>query len=204
MGFGAEGVKTITTLYDERQQSSEGLFHDESGALVLRVLLTRDSNGHVVKVESRHGDELPSSIARMIEQMPAKERGSSAAVLAQLFGSQSVMSSTSYQYDDRGRRIRCDVSMHGMSQQSTAWEYDERDNPILVITEDNRCDLQPDESGKLQPANQKSFRQEVRQDYKYDASGNWTERVVTARYEANPEFQLSNIKRREFVYYDAP
>src|SRR5438105_3856258 len=34
-GYGAEGVTTITTLYDDRGGSSEALFHNDSGALIL-------------------------------------------------------------------------------------------------------------------------------------------------------------------------
>jgi len=58
-----------------------------------------------------------------------------------------------------------------------------------------------DESGNLQSANPKSFRHEVRFEYKYDSHGNWTERVVWVRYETNPDFQRSNVERREIVYY---
>ena len=55
--------------------------------------------------------------------------------------------------------------------------------------------------GNLQLINAKSFRREVRQEYKYDSRGNWTERVVSVRYEINPDSQWSNIERREISYY---
>ena len=41
----------------------------------------------------------------------------------------------------------------------------------------------------------------VRREYKYDAHGNWTERAVWSRLQQNPDFQRSNIERREFSYY---
>ena len=42
LAYGAEGVATITTLYDDREDSCEALFHNHSGSLVLRVVLSRD------------------------------------------------------------------------------------------------------------------------------------------------------------------
>jgi hypothetical protein len=38
-------------------------------------------------------------------------------------------------------------------------------------------------------------------EYRYDAQGNWTERVVSYRLEPNPDFQRSNVERREITYY---
>ena len=41
--------------------------------------------------------------------------------------------------------------------------------------------------------------QDVRIEYRYDAQGNWTERVVWCRWESNPNFERSNVERREKV-----
>jgi hypothetical protein len=41
----------------------------------------------------------------------------------------------------------------------------------------------------------------MRLEYKYDAQGNWTECVVWSRLEPNPDFQRSNVERRQFTYY---
>ena len=46
----------------------------------------------------------------------------------------------------------------------------------------------------------RSLHKHVRFEYRYDAHGNWVERTVLMRYEANAEFQPSNIERRAITY----
>ena len=204
MAYGAEDVATITTYYDHLERPCEALFQNESGTAILRVFLTRDNAGRLVKEESRCGDQAPFRIAQTLENAPAQERAADAAILAQLFNPDRVMWSTTYRYDDRGRRIECSTSMWALHTDHSIWEYDEHDNAIRTIHDDTVSgDLQADESGNLQRVSPKSFRREGRLEYKYDSHGNWTERVVSARYEVNPEFQRSNIERRTIMYYSS-
>ena len=80
--YGAEGVvTTITTLYDDRDRSCEALFHDENRAVILRVILTRDTAGRLVREESRY-DQPPFRLAQALEKTPAEERAAAAAVLS--------------------------------------------------------------------------------------------------------------------------
>ena len=44
--------------------------------------------------------------------------------------------------------------------------------------------------------------QHVRFEYKYDAYGNWIERIVWQRMEPNTDEQPSNIERRTLTYHD--
>jgi YD repeat-containing protein len=201
LAYGAEGVATITTLYDDREESCEALFHNHSGSLVLRVVLSRDDAGRLIAEESRSGDEPPFSFARELENAPAEERTEALAVFEQLFSPHKPMWSTTYGYDERGRQITRRTVMAGMQDDRMTLEYDEYDNSIRQIEERTGDELVADESGNLQTANPKSFRHEVRYEYKYDSHGNWTERVVSVRYETNPDFQRSNVERREIIYY---
>src|SRR5262249_36755643 len=41
----AEGVATITTLFDDREHPSEALLHDSGGRLILQVTFTTDNAG---------------------------------------------------------------------------------------------------------------------------------------------------------------
>ena len=59
MAYGAEDVATITTYYDHLERPCEALFQNESGTAILRVFLTRDNAGRLVKEESRCGDQAP-------------------------------------------------------------------------------------------------------------------------------------------------
>ena len=63
--------------------------------------------------------------------------------------------------------------------------------------------MQIDEEGNVRPAMESSHKQNVRFEYRYDAQGNWTERVVWIRLEPNPDFHRSNVERREIIYYAA-
>jgi hypothetical protein len=87
--------------------------------------------------------------------------------------------------------------MFGLGEERTAWQYDEHDNPNREVAEDVHRDMEYDTSGILQPKPDKTLKCETQFDYKYDMKGNWTEHVVSGRYEGNPEFQRSNIIRRE-------
>jgi hypothetical protein len=200
-GYGAEGVTTITTLYDDHGESSEAIFRNDRGALILRVVLTRDGAGRLLKEESRCGDHAPFPFGEVLENAPPEDRAVAEAILEKLFSPHKAMWGTTYDYDDRGRQIRRITTMAGISEDHTTWDYDEHDNPIREIEKRTSGELRADESGNLQTMNQKSFKHEVRFDYKYDSHGNWTERVVSVRYEANPDFQRSNIERRGIRYY---
>jgi hypothetical protein len=199
--YGAEGVATITTLYDHREQSREALFHNHTGALVLRVVLSRDGAGRLITEESRGADEPPFPFAQVLENTPPTERTETVAVLEQLFSPHKAMWSTTYGYDERGRQITRSTVMAGISQARMTREYDGYDNPIREIEERTSGELVADARGNLQSENPKSFRHEVRYEYKYDSHGNWTERVVSVQYETNPDFQRSNVERREITYY---
>ncbi len=201
LAYGAEGVVTITTRYDDNERSCEALFHDENRSLILRVILTRDAAGRLIKEESLCGDHPPFSLPQALEKAPPEERAAEAAAFAQLFSPQQVMWSTTYRYDDRGRRIERCGSLCAMSRKRTVWEYDENDNPVRMFEENSVGDLKADESGNLELVNPKSFRREGRYEYKYDPHGNWTERIVLARYETNSDFQRANIERKEIDYY---
>ena len=201
--YGAEAVATITTLFDDREQSCEALFHNHNGALVLRVVLSRDDAGRLIAEESRSGDEPPFPFAQVLANTPPEEETETMSVLEQLFSPHKAMWSTTYGYDEPGRQITRSTVLAGISQERMTREYDEYDNPIREIEERTSGELVADESGNLQSANPKSFRYEVRYEYKYDSHGNWTERVVSVRYETNPDFQRSNVERREIIYYSS-
>jgi hypothetical protein len=196
----AEGVATITTLFGDGEHSSEALLHDSGGRVILQLAFTRDNAGRLLCEEARW-PAMPASIEKGMENAPPEERAATAAIFAQILGPEKVLSRTTYSYDERGRRIGRSESMGGMSADQTTWYYDDYDNPVRQIQEHKAHDMNVDESGNLQPSNEKSSRHEVRFDYKFDKNGNWTERAVSVRYESNPEFQRSKIERREIIYY---
>ena len=58
-----------------------------------------------------------------------------------------------------------------------------------------------DRDGNLRTNSENSNTRVSRFEYTYDAQGNWTERVVGSRLEPNPNFQRSNVERRQLSYY---
>ena len=203
LGYGGGDTASVTTLYDDRAQATEALLHDANHRLLGRVILTRDSSGRLMKEEMQLGsDESPfPDLEKALENMPPEERARAAAMFANLFGADRIMSSTTYAYDEKGHRVERYTRMGGVSEQRTIYRFDEHDNPIEETTDETRRDMNPDEAGNPQASNEISLHKQVRYKYQYDTHGNWTERVVSVRLEQNPDFQRSNIERRKISYY---
>ncbi len=179
--YGASGASTITTRYDDRGEPDEVLFHDADRHLLRRVVFTRDGAGRLTKEELHLGEESPFPDI--------------------VFGPNSVLSSTSYAYDAKGRILERRTRMGELGDQRTTFGYDDRDNPAEETHEDISREMQMDEAGVLQATKETSSTQNVRFEYRYDAQGNWLERVVWNRLRPNPNFERSNITRREITYY---
>jgi YD repeat-containing protein len=139
-----------------------------------------------------------------LEDAPADLTMAAKAIFKQILGSKPTTSRTTYRYDALGRRIERRASMFGMTENRTTWEYAEHDEPVRQTDEYVSREMNIDESGNRQPTEEKSARHEIRFDYKFDATGNWIERLVSFRTGANPEFQRSNIERRQVTYAPDP
>jgi len=113
------------------------------------------------------------------------------------------MSTVTYSYDEKGRRVERRARMGEMSEECSIYRFDEHDNPTEEIQDHTHREMNSNEAGNPQPANEVSTHRQVRNAYKYDDHGNWTERVISVRLEQNPEFQPTNIERRKISYYDA-
>ena len=65
---------------------------------------------------------------------------------------------------------------------------------------DLRRDMRIDD-GAVKIEEQPPHVQHIRFEYRYDAHGNWTERVVWGRTGRNTDERRSNIERRTITYY---
>lgn len=193
------GAQTATTVYADDGLPSQVLFHDAEHRLLRAVLLQRDGAGRLVRIEMKAGEQMPlPGMQAELEKMPAKVRESMAALLAKLSGPENV---TTYQYDDRGRLTERRMQMGDIGENRTMYRYDDRDNLTEQDIEDTSREIGIDEEGQLQPAQERSHRQNVRFEYRWDAQGNWTERAVWMRAEPDGAFERANIERREIAYY---
>jgi hypothetical protein len=202
MSYGATGAATITTRYEHRGQPDEVLFHDEDQSLLRRVIFTRDSTGRLMSEEMHLGEEMPfPDMEKERENAPEGARKAAAAAFAKLLGAQKAISSTTYKYDGKGRLLERRMRMWELGDHRTTFRYDNHDNPVEESIEDTSREMQIDEGGNLRPTNENTHIQHMCFEYRYDARGNWTERVVWSRLEPNPNFQRSNVARREITYY---
>lgn len=202
LSYGAPDAATITTQYDDREQPEEVTFKDQDQRLLRRVVFTRDNLGRVVREDAHFGEQMPfPSIEKELENAPPEAREKALAMFTKIFGPQLIMSSTSYAYDEKGRIEERRTRMGELGDHRTTYRYDDHDNPVGEISEDSSRDMEFDAAGQPRPAKESSHTQNTRYEYKYDAEGNWTERVVWGRLEPNPNFERSNVERREITYY---
>jgi hypothetical protein len=202
--YGAAGVTAITTRYEDRGQPDEVLFHDQDHRLLRRVTFTRDSTGRLVREEMHLGEQMPfPDIEKQLENAPPGAGEAAVALFANLFGPQNIMSSTTYAYDGKGRLLERRTRMGELGDHRSTFHYDDHDNTIEETAEQISREMRIDGKGNLHPSKDNSSIQNVRFEYSYDAQGNWTERVVWSRLEPNPNFERSNVERREITYYAA-
>jgi hypothetical protein len=199
--YSAPGATTISTRYDDRGQPDEVLFYDDGQRLLRRVIFTRDSTGLLIREEMHFGEQIPfPHMEEELENSP-KDRERALAMFTNLFGPDKVMSSTTYAYDAEGRLVERRTRTGQLGDHRTTFRYDDHNNPIEETDEHTSREMQMDEEGNLHAMKETSNKQSVRFEYRYDAQSNWTERVVWSRWESNPNFERSNLERREITYY---
>lgn len=199
--YGAPGAVTMTTAYDARNLPAEVLFRDAQNALVSRVVFVRDEAGRLLSDELQFGERALFPEPEQQAQSTDADRAQMAAVLAKVLGPTLAFMKTAYVYDEKGRVVEQRNSSGSLGEGRTAIRYDEHDNPIEQTGENHEREIGVEENGELHTASERSHTQHTRFEYRYDAEGNWTERVVWSRLEPNPNFQRSNLKRRGISYY---
>jgi hypothetical protein len=203
--YSAAGAATMTTVYDDREQPVEALLHDANRRLLRRMIFIRDRTGKLVKEEMHLGDDQTPfpEFEKASENASPEERAQVAAMFARVFGPRRIMSSATHVYDEKGRRAERRVQWGEISEERFTYRFDAHDNLTEETHEQTQRDVNSNEAGELQPANEVSTHEQWRNAYRYDDHGNWTERVRSVRLEQNPEFQPTNIERRIISYYDA-
>ena len=199
--YGADGAATLAVAYDDRELPAEASFHDAHGALIRRIVFSRDREGRLLNVVAQFPDESPFSLAPNDATASTEEGAKMAAVLKAAFPDH-VLSSTTYAYDENGRLLERTVRMGTLSEERTTFRYDDRDNPIAETLESRSRGMDIDDDGAARTSEEEPRVQHHRFDYQYDDRGNWTERVVSGRLGSEPEFQRGNIERRTITYHD--
>jgi YD repeat-containing protein len=198
--YGATGATTITTRFDRGGKAIEALFHDKDQQLLRRITLIWDNAGRLVQEElhwERPLFEHPASGENPGSESPESFQ----ALFAKVFGAQNAFAVTTHVYDQQGRRVERITRYGQIGEERTTFCYDAHGNPVEESRHDFSRELDLDDQGNLQTSKENSHVQHSRFEYAYDTRGNWTERVVWGRLEPNPNFERSNVERREIDYW---
>ncbi len=198
----APGAVRVTIVHDGDGRPAEATFFDADQRQVRGVTFTRDDRGRIVHETVLLGDHAP--VPEMLagaEGLAGNDPERIAILMAAAFPDR-MFASTSCTYDQKGR-LRERTSRRGtLSEETTRFEYDDRDNPILELSEGHRRELHVAEDGTAHARNETRAGHHHLFTYRYDAQGNWIERVVWARTGLQVEFARASLDRRNIAYYD--
>jgi hypothetical protein len=196
--YGAPGATTMTITYDEKNLPAKALFHDANHRPLICVIFKRDSAGRLLSEEMQEGERSP--FQDIVDQAPPERREEMAAMLKQFLG--ETLSNTTYGYDAKGRLVKRENRMGSLGGDCTTYLYDAHDDPVEETVEHRSREGSFDEIGNVHYSPDRVNVQYNRLEYRYDAHGNWTERIVSFQSESEPDFQRSNIERRAITYHD--
>jgi hypothetical protein len=199
VAYSAPGATTSTTIYDEHERPSEVSFYDANNALVSRVEFSRDQDGRVLSERMEFAGPGRLLGPAFDANMPADGRASMMELLKTVFDDQAFSVAT-HAYDEKGRRIETIRRMGKLSEERVTVCYDDFDNPVEEVRSDVSREMRMDD-GLVKTEEKPSHVQYVRFEFRYDAHGNWTERVVWQRMEPNADERPSNIERRAINFY---
>lgn len=197
MGYGVPGASTVTTLYDDADQPVEAVFRDATHAVLRTISFTCDSAGRVVTEDARMAQAGPAHFEGVLGDLSRDDHANFAAMLGAAFG--SIV--TTFTYDSAGRLVERRRRTGTLSDERTTFAYDDHSNPVEERTERGDREMRMEEDGGMRPTQDTVRTNESRFEYTYDGAGNWTERIVWARFNGNAEFQRSNVERRTIEYY---
>ena len=171
----------MTTSYDREDRVAEVLLKNGEGDVLRRLVVDRDEYGKIVKAQLLLGAQ------PLVPDLPG-------------FGAGAALMTVAYAWDEKGRQTEMVRTLLGLCEEREMYRYDDHGNRTETTSEEQRCEAKMGDDGTLERGTPEFHRSQTRFDYKYDAQGNWIERVVSGRRESNPDFTPSSIERREITY----
>jgi hypothetical protein len=166
---------------------------------VCRVIFSRDQDGRVLTERMAFAGAAGLLGPAIDATIPDDERASLVQLLETAFEDRTFSLAT-YAYDEKGRRVESIRRMGTLAEERVTVRYDDFDNPVEEVRLDVSREMRMDD-GAVKCEERPSHVQRVRFEYRYDAHGNWTERIVWQRMEPNADERPSNIERRTIDYY---
>lgn len=195
--YAAPGAADMTTVYNERGQPAELLFHDAAGRRLSRVAFLYDEAGRLIEeAQSDSVDTLPPELAA--ELNPAQLE-----TVRALIGAGPNPNRVTHRYDEHGRRVETRSNIGPFANSCRKVQYNDRADPIEQIDEDETREFKIDDEGRLSanPTVEKATQSVARFHYEYDLHGNWLVRTVEGRNRVDEEFTVSSIERRGIDYF---
>jgi hypothetical protein len=196
--YSAPGAATLTTLYNERDQPTDVLFHDTAGRQLSRVEFRYDEAGHMVEEAQTNAEEtLPPETLASLNQAQLE-------TVRALFGAGGKPIQRTHRYDGQGRRAETRSQIGPLGGDCKTVTYNDHGDQIQEVSEDEGRDFGIDDDGRLTdtPTRESVSRSEARFRYDYDARGNWVLKTVESRGHADQDFTLSSVERRTITYFE--
>ena len=194
------GGGSATTIYDEHDRPAEVQVRDAQGDVVSRAVRIYDAEGHIA--EEKQILDNPETI--IPAEMRAKILEASGASLEELrqhltnmMGGQAGTFSIAYSYDAQGR-VAQTLQRVFNQEHKTETTYNERGDKAAEIRRNTQIGSNKEQSD---PAPGLTPYYEARYSYQYDAHGNWTEEILSARLRPSGAFESSSGRRRTLEYY---
>ena len=197
-GYGAPGAVAQVTRYDEAGRPIDSEFLDSADGVVRRVTMTHDGKGAVTL------EEAYTPAALMFPRQPGMSDDDVRQLEALLAATASDSMRTTYEYDEQGR-VTTRVHEWGvLGGERKTYVHDEHGNAIAEVTTSVRREIGAGDDGAVQTTNETTQSREMRFAYVYDAYGNWTERMASARITESGDFAPHRVEWRTIEYYAQP
>jgi YD repeat-containing protein len=196
--YSAPGATTPTTLYNEHEQPTDLLLYDGANRLLSHVEFRYDGDGNLV-------EEAQTTVAEMLSpQMLASLNQAQLETVRGLLGAAGHPKLRIHRYDERGRRIETRSPMGPLGEVRNTVAYNDHDDPIQEVCEEEDREYGMDEGGRLSDAPSKvnTSRSESRFRYDYDAFRNWVTKTVESCGGTGQEFTVSGVERRMIGYFE--
>ena len=190
-----------TVVYDAGNRPSEVLIHNASHELQYRVTLTRDQQGRLLTADTTFAgiSALMPGLDKELENASAEDRAKMQAMLEAAFEKQTFLS-VRFSYDGAGRLAEETSRMGTLNEEVKTYRYDENGTMVEEASVTRSQTIHGDgPEVRAKEAEEQGHR--TRFEYRYDAHGNWTERLTTSQGRDAADARWSAVERRAFTYY---
>jgi len=207
MSFDPTNLADVLTRYDAADRPFEIVYRTAEQKMLHRIELLYDGNGRIFRERVVVGDDFgsqssPSSqdIAAGKTELSAREQQGLNRIY-QMLMPDGVLMTREYEYDRVGRVSEVRTTNLGLAESLQTFIYDDHDNVVEEHEQEASREANLDRAGRRITRNETSSERWARHEYRYDAQGNWVEKVTLQRQSSDRDFRRSNVTRRVIAYW---